>query len=63
MSSVLGLSQKQFTKVIMWLKNIKCPIGFEFQVSSLTLWTRINSWISDNQIEYSACPKDKWIGK
>ena len=37
---------------------------FVWALLGLGTWQNIldnNSWILDNQIKYSACPKDKWI--
>ena len=55
-SSILGLSQKQFTRVIMWLKTWNSWLFLSFEFWAKLFWTTK----FDN---YSACPKDKWMGK
>ena len=43
----------------MWLKTLNARLFFSFELNFLDK----NSLVFDNQLWYSACPKDKWIGK
>ena len=46
-SSILALSQKQFTKVIVKLKTLNAWLFFSFALNFLDMK---NSWVSGNQI-------------
>ena len=46
-SSILVLSQKQFTREIVWLKTLNAWLFLSFELNFLDMK---NSWVSDNQI-------------